>query len=220
MQAGAWLRDRGNGFTSMTGVLRGPSSAPQYETRIYAEYGVLRHLTVGIDLNQKAAFSESDQVVMHSGHALMFMRLPLAPDTWRMRYALELGTGVYVGDTNIYAEEIVKLRMSTMGLALGRGFDSPWGPGWLSAQTTVERREGLSDPIHKLDASIGLSGERRFRPMLKVAATRMADDPPSWSLTPAVLIGSGKATTWVVGLERTFGANPSIGLELGFWRDF
>lgn len=218
--AGAWLRDKGSGFTSTTGVLRGPSSAPQYESRIYAEYGVFRHLTVGVDLNQKAAVSDNDQLVMHSGHALIFLRLPLAPDTWRMRYAVELGTGIYVPDTDIYAEKIVKLRMTTMALALGRGFDSPWGPGWLIAQTTIERRAGLSDPIHKLDASIGLSNKRLFRPMLKVEASRIADDPVSWSLTPTVLIGSGKSTMWAVGLERKFGASPSIGIELGFWRDF
>ncbi|MBI6628583.1 hypothetical protein [Pontibaca salina] len=219
-QASAWLREKGSGFVSTAGVLRGPSSAPQYETRIYADYGVLGHLTLGIDLNQKGAVSESSQVSMLSGHARIFMRLPFTPDAWRMRYTLELGTGIYVRDTNLHTEKIERLRMHTVALALGRGFDSPWGPGWLTAQTTVERREALADPIYKLDASIGLSNKRLFRPLLKVAATRVADDPVSWSLTPTILIGSGKKATWAAGLERTFGPNASVGLELGFWREF
>ncbi len=218
--AGAWTRDKGSGFVSTVGVLRGPSATPQYETRIYGEYGVFRHLTLGVDLNQKAVLREDDQMVMLSGHALIFARVPLAPTSWRMRYALEVGTGLYVPDTSLYAKEIVKHRMSTVALAVGRGFDSPFGPGWFSAQTTIERRAGLPDPIHKLDASVGLSNERLFRPMLKIEASRMADDPVAWSMTPAVLIRSGKEMTWVLGIERKFGTRPSIGIELGLWREF
>lgn len=212
-EAGAWLREKGSGFLATSAVLRGPTETPQLENRIYAEYGLLRHLTLGIDLNHKTAVDETELVAVQTGHAVLFLRVPLAPESWRTRYALELGLGRTMRETG-------RARMSSLALAVGRGFERPFGGGWMSLQATIEHHAGMAGRSYKLDSSVGLSNGRMFRPMLRLEASRVADAPVSWSLIPAIQIGRGDRTAWVLGVEHRFGPIPRTGVELAIWREF
>lgn len=201
--AGAWLREEGRGFLSLTGILRG-ATGPGDEFGLYADYGLAPRLTLGLEVNATSG---------RAGHALGFIRLPLGRRTGHMRYALELGLGGY--------RRFGTWRpMVKSTLSAGRGFGSRWGPGWLAADAAIEYRRDLPDPTYKLDMTLGLSPDPGPRPMLQLETAYLPGAGFTWSLTPALLVNAGKRVSWVAGFERK-SANPTgLGLKLGLWRRF
>lgn len=202
--AGAWLREESHGFLALSGTLRRTDAGLDYETSVYADYGLTRRLTLGVDFHQQANTA---------GHVLAFVRLPLNRGTRRTRLALELAAGAHawLGDWQ---------PMARTTLSLGRGFSSRWGEGWFNIDAAYERRFGSARPAIKLDGAVGLSSGGHVRPLLKLETTRIAGHPLYWTVTPAIQIDAGKGGTWIVGVERKSVPQGSIGLRLGLWRRF
>jgi hypothetical protein len=202
--AGAWLRDKGTAFVATGSTVRRTETGLGQETRLYGDYGLTSQLTLGLDLNQSDALT---------GHALLFARTPLGPDGMRTRFALELGVGVHAKDGAWF-------KMAKIALAVGHGFKSGWGDGWISAETTFERRLGLPDPVWKLDMVAGLSSGPRLRPMVKLETYHISGSPFAWSLTPAVMFDTKKGATWVAGIERKSEPTRSTGVTVELWQRF
>lgn len=202
--AGAWLREHKDVFLSFGSTIRGnKTTLPDYETKLYAEYGLLPRMTLGFDLNDIRA---------KSAHALLFARFPIGNVDNRTRYALELGIGKH-------RYQMQWAPMYKAALAIGRGFESRWGNGWMGAELAYEVRTALPEPTVKLDLVAGLSSGPRIRPLIKLETAYMAGQPFSWALTPGIMFDV-KESTWVLGIEGRSTTQKTIGLTFNIWRRF
>lgn len=202
--AGAWLREQNTAFLSVSATVRHMNGTWRTENSFYGEYGVLPHLTLGLDINQMAGIA---------GHALAFARLPIGSPKQRTRLAVELG----IGKHHVRGQWDTMLKST---LSIGHEFSSQWGEGWFNIDASLEQRRPVTDPAFKLDAAIGLSSSRRLRPFLQLESTFASGQPTIWSLTPGVLIDRPNNTTWQIGLERRTAGQSSLGLKFGLWRRF
>ncbi len=203
--AGAWGRDVGTGFLSVTTTLRQVNGAPELENSIYGEYGAWPRLTLGVDINNNPGLA---------GHALAFARLPLGSPERRLKMAVEMG----LGGQHVAGQWDGMLRSK---LSLGRGFSNRWGDGWFNVDLGAELHRPNPTPVYKLDATIGLSSGNRIRPLLQLETTYISGAPVIWSVIPSVLITRrNKKSTWQIGVERKTALTSSLGLRIGLWRDF
>lgn len=202
--AGAWLRDKGNGFMSISSTIRALSPIADYETSLYADFGLTARLTAGLDVNETPGVG---------GHALAFLRLPISASGARRKLALELGIGGH------HRREIWH-PMYRVALSLGYGFTGWFGPGWLAVDTAIEHRGGHAEPLFKLDATIGLSSSDQIRPMLQLETAIAQNLSLQWTLTPSLMIAGKGKSTWIIGIQqRSFGAHR-MGLKVALWRRF
>lgn len=207
--AGAWLREVGAGFWSFTATYRDTTPDPTLETSLFGEYGVAPRLTVGVDINERPGIT---------GHALVFARLPIGSAEGRNRLAVELAIGGYHWQGKWS-------RMYKTTLSYGRGFDSALGSGWLAVDAAVEQSPGLPGAFYKLDTTVGLSSGGSIRPIMQIETSYTSGFPVNWSVTPGVMIDAkparnGAKTVWVVGIERKYAGEHSLGLKLGLWTSF
>lgn len=203
-QAGAWLREHKSVFVAVGSTVRGSLEVPlESENSVYAEYGAWPRLTFGIDYNE---------IRGKAGHALLFVRVPIGPTDRRTRFATDVSVGRH-------HQQGVWSPMYKLAFAVGRGFDSRWGSGWMAAETAYEVRTAQPDPAIKLDAVIGLSSGPRVRPLLKLETLYLPDKPVGWSVTPGIMFDVGKST-WVIGVERRSSLKKTYGLTFGLWRSF
>jgi hypothetical protein len=202
--AGAWLREHKTAFSAISSTVRGNITVPlENENSFYLEYGLTPFLTLGADLNEKRGLA---------AHALLFARLPLGKPDWRTRYAIELAAGTHMWRNEWFP-------MYKLAFAVGRGFETRWGNGWMALEAAYEVRTGLTDPAIKLDGVIGMSSGWRVRPLLKIETAQIADSPLAWAVTPGVMFDVGKST-WIIGLERRKALQETYGITFGFWRNF
>lgn len=202
--AGAWLRDKGTGFLSLTGTLFGSADTFNYKSAVYGEWGLSPKITVGFDLNDRPGLT---------GHALVFARVPLLDLGKKGRLSLEFGGGGhhYVNQWH---------PMYKTGLSYGRDLSTQWGPGWVAVDMAVEHRLGSGDPFYKLDATIGLSANRRFNPMLQIESSYFSNSQIYWAITPSVVIKGQNQTRWIFGIEHRSAYPKGYGLKVALWREF
>lgn len=203
--AGAWLRAPGQSFVAVTGTVRtNDGLLTESETGIYAEHGLARRLTLGLDLNDRARTS---------GHALIFARVPLSKGPGLSKWAFEVGVGGhhYQSDWR---------RMLKATLSYGRTLPTRRGYGWIALDGGIEFRSGSQGRLHKLDAVIGLPVTPKLKALLKVETNHASDRPFVYAVTPGVLLGAPSATRWVLGLEHRHESLRTTGLRLEIWRTF
>lgn len=202
--SGAWLREPGMGFSSATVALRHANGEWARELGYYADYGVAPWLTLGIDLN------DNDNL---SGHAVVFARLPLGQKARDYKLAAELAVGG-AHDRNAWQS------MYKLTLSYGRAFESIWGPGWIAIDGAFERRGTTSEPIVKLDATLGLSDPNHLRPILQIETARISGFPLFYTITPGVMIPLAQNTQLLIGAEHRVTTHRSLGLKVGVWHRF
>lgn len=202
--AGAWLRESGAGFLSVSTIARTTPAGREAETGLYAEYGVRPRLTLGLDVNERPGAA---------GHALIFLRRPIETGSPATRLAAELALGGHhvAGRWS---------GMTRLSLSLGREFSGPLASGWVNLDAVAELRGGLSPPFFKLDATFGLSSGPRLRPLVRLESVARPGMRTALTLTPAVMIEGHGGLTWVLGLERKFTPVRSIGIRLELWQKF
>ncbi len=202
--AGAWLRERGTGFTAVSvTAFDETDEGYKYKTSLYSEWGLRENLTIGLD-------AEEHQDLY--GHALIFARIPVADFGSAGRLAAEFGVGAHHRKLSTWA-----LYKAT--LSYGKGIQTGLGAGWVAVDTALEYRthEAL---IRKLDLTLGLSSGRRLDPLLQLETSYVPGRPWYWSARPSLMYRpkSGK-TTWVLGVERN-SARDTTGFKLALWRSY
>lgn len=202
--AGAWLRDKGTGFLSLTTTIRQLNGTRQAENSFYGEYGLAPRLTLGADINEIAGFA---------GHALVFLRLPVGSNERRTKMTVELGLGGHHWQGRWGG-------MIKSTLSVGRGFSSRWASGWFNVDAGMELRLPTSNPAFKLDATIGLSSGPRIRPLLQIETTYISGNPLIWAANAGVLIDGRGNHSWLIGFTRKTADQSSLGLKIGLWRRF
>ncbi len=205
LMAGAWLREPGETFSVLTGTVRGGGGKPvETETGLYIEHGLAPRLTLGFDLNNRAGMS---------GHALVFVRVPLSKQPGLSRWAFEIGVGAH-------HYELEWNHMAKATLSYGRALPTRRGYGWVAVDTAIEFRRGSQGPLHKLDAALGIPVSPTLQALLKIETNRGSDRPFVYAITPGVLLGKPSATRWVLGLEHRRATRTTTGLKLELWRTF
>ncbi|MEM7490712.1 MAG: hypothetical protein AAF390_16470 [Pseudomonadota bacterium] len=212
--AGAWPRTQGETY-----VLVSHDGGEDGWTGLYLEHGGPRDLTFGLDVGGHvaggvAALRRGDVADMAAdGRAIAFVRLPLpygrAPDgPWRM--ALELGAGA---DFDVDSADREAEARGRLGLSVGRGFESPWGGGWLNVDLRVEpggdeTRFGLAAvtglrPMDRLTVSMGVFAEREDDDAVTLAPTLGYEVPYLGEVQVGGRFSEGEERV-VVGIARTF----------------
>lgn len=213
--AGAWMREPGTGFSTISGTFRTEQETardaailPSWDGKYYAEYGVKPWLTLGVDAYETG---------YTYGHVLIFGRVPLSPQKWRLKLAAEIGAGQYHDAAGSW------FTMKKFTLSAGQGFEFNWsGTGWWAVDAILEQRPALlNDTTYKLEGTFGISPWERFNPMLKIETGHVPGDPLIWSITPFIRVPGKDGRVWLAGVEhRSVAGLSATGLKLETWWTF
>ncbi|MCR9124743.1 MAG: hypothetical protein NXH82_01310 [Rhodobacteraceae bacterium] len=203
--AGAWLREAGTGFASVSGTLRsfGGGQPLAYDSSLFAEYGLRPRFTVGLDINDN---------LTSGGHVMGFVRFPLSAPERPLKLALDLGIGGHRRDKTWFAHY-------KTALSLGRGFATGSATGWVSVDAAVELRKGDADLLYKLDATFGLSPSERIKAMFSVESYSTGGNF-GWAVIPAIGMRAFGDRFLTAGFEIKDTGQRSYGLKLGIWHWF
>ncbi len=206
--AGAWPRERGTWFLSSDVRLAWPQDTTQWASlgptskyyTIYAEYGLPRNLTLGLDLGHS---------VSGAGKTVAFLRLALPKFRRSPELSVELGLGVIDGRA-----------VARPGVSAGLGFDTFGTPSWLAADAVVEVVSQPSAADIKLDLTYGVSLENGMKVILQVQSGLPASNPPFARLAPSIALPVGKNRLAEFGVTYGLRGDDSMGIKLGVWQTF
>lgn len=199
--AGAWLRAEGTGFLAYSttfeedGALNGS---------FYGEYGVRPKLTLGLK-------ADIDMTVGRAGNgsAFVFARKPIQTQDRPFRLAYEVGIGSTFGQSS----DMLLLT----GLSYGRGIKIAGKHGWFALDGSVEWSLGDGTDTGKLDTTVGLTLNDRFKVMVQVFHS-LTDTASTTTLAPSVIWQrKPDRPSYQIGLEAEEGA---VALKLGIWQTF
>ena len=149
--AGAWLRETGTAFLSLSGEVTEPDAFGIYrqDYSLYAEYGLVRAA-------DPRGGCGHDMLTMSKG--VVFARLPLGRADRTVKLAVELGAGQVGDDTALRP-----------GLSIGRGITLWDRGGWLNADGRAVLPGGGAMTLES-DLTFGLSVTGRSKVILQIQA--------------------------------------------------
>lgn len=197
---GAFPQPEGTAFLSAEGTYRWNAQGAQQEMAFYGTYGWNARFSLGID----AYFAPG-----MSGHALIFLRLPLGKLTRPGRFAVEVGAGA-AQDVNGWSP------MYRLSLSHGRG----WPRGWYEVTASVERRTGEPAFGWKFDGTLGWNGAARVQPMLQAGVGRTGWGIAENRIAAKLRIKTRRGPVWVLGIERKRSGTSTTAVSLALWRRF
>lgn len=201
--SGAWPREKGTAFVSVTTNVSATSLAGPYAiySTIYGEYGLGRDLTLGVDIGHG---------VSGRSKAILFIRRPVGELAPGHLIAAELGLGEIAGEMVIRP-----------GLSYGHGLSFQNGKsGWLSIETLAELHIKSGRIDFKSDFTFGVTHSDRFKSILQLQTGLSHGDAAFARLAPSVVMKTGKNSHLEIGLTGGVIGDKSYGVKLGFWRDF
>ncbi len=198
--AGAWPRDRGGWFVSLDQTR---FSDHGRWTGLYAEYGLTRRLTFGIDAGRGRGAG--------NWTALAFLRRDLTPGA-RVKLAAQFGIG------RRGSPQGSQMLLRT-GLALGRGFDSRLGPGWVEAEAQRLWSPGSDWRASKLDLTAGVRLPRGRLAYLQIQTADYPGGPPTVAAVPTLVQRFGPVDLQLA-LSLGLVNRHDRGVKLGLWARF
>lgn len=198
-QAGPWPRDPGHSFVALTGE---HDKADNFYTGFYAEYGLSRRRTLGLEISRTNVGETS---------AMVWYQKSLDDGQGPNRLSWSLGIGAIRRNGEV-------LPQSQAALMWGRGFSGLWDGGWMTAEARVKVAgkteevtvsEGLSrveyayltpEVVGKLDLTVGI------RPA------------PSWALVNQLRLESRKDSDFSAKIASSvvYDLPGPARLEMGF----
>ena len=198
---GAWLREKGTGFLSYSGVY---NEDGRLDGAVYLEYGFRPKLTLGAKVDIDMTDGRTGD-----GTVFVFGRKPLRTGERRYKLAYEVGIGSTFGDD---AEMLLRT-----GLSYGRGITLWDKNGWLAIDSAVEWAMQDGTDTTKLDATFGLTLNDRFKVMMQAFVSH-TDTSTTTTLAPSVIWQRNKETpSYQLGVEAKEG---TYAIKLGVWRSF
>jgi len=199
--SGAWLREEGTGFVSASALQQ---QTGETDAALYVEYGLRPKLTLGL-------MADADMTAgqMGDGTVFVFARKPLGGAERPFEMAYELGIGTTFGHSS---DTLLRT-----GLSYGRGLTVGKRNGWLALDGAVEWSLGDSPDTFKLDTTVGLAVNDRFKVMMQVFLSG-AGDATSATLAPSVIWQpKPDRPGYQIGLEYE---DDAIALRVGLWKSF
>lgn len=204
-EAGAWLKKKGEAFSSVTA---GANAHDELTWSYYFEYGLTDRMTVGID-----ASAFTNQADFRNGYGAVFIRRSLWDRDGPHKFAYELGFGaLYRDDT--------PLPTVKAGLSWGRGFTLGERNGWMNVDASYLYEVTLGQQIAKIDGTLGLDLGDRVTGMFEVHFLR-DDAQTSGSLEPSLLYRPKRGNfSFKLGAEIPHEDTSKAALKLGLWHRF
>jgi hypothetical protein len=213
-EAGAWPREPGAVFLSLSGTLStgaetllAPMTDIRSASQVFAEYGLSEDWTLGLD----ALRATGDDATLTAG--LVSLRRPVWRGDGGGIAAAELGLGVIEDADGTQA----RIRP---GLSWGRGFESTRGGGWLGVESSVELRLPSADTALKADFTAGLKPTEAWMLIAQVQTGLYPDADPIVRLAPSVVRRLGASTHAQLGLIGSLAGDDAVGVKLAFWFSF
>ena len=203
--AGAWLRDKGGGFTATTTTL-----TDQLVTKnsFYFEYGLTAKTTIGLDVDMMA--TGWGQI----GNGRVFARraLPFGGD--RSVWAYQIGLGADF-------DGIAVTPLARLGLSFGRGIKLGRYDGWLGVDTALQWNFGTALRTAKVDTVAGLNFSDRSKAMVQMFWTGTNTGYSAATLSTSYVYTPKRGKfSYLVGVETTQSHRTGYGIKLGLWHNF
>lgn len=196
--AGAWPREAGKGFASLS-IWQGAGGTDSY-TALFAEYGLLPRITLGLD----AGRSVSGQT-----KTVAFLRAPFG-QSFGWLIAAEIGLG-----------EIAGQPVLRPGLSFGRNITARHGTGWIAVDTLLEVDLATQGVDIKTDITLGFTpGWAGARPadwtLMLQLQTGLVEVQDSLLLLRTEGIAP-RASFLRIAPSATYRLNDRMHLEIGFF---
>ena len=204
--AGAWLKDEGRGFSSVSFSMTWFRDTAQTS---YLEYGLRDDLTIGLDMG--LGQSRLGQV---NGFALAFFRRPIGDRNGAHRFAYELGLGAaWIGP--------ITSPIAKTGVSWGHGFQVAKRDGWVNIDAAMIWDLGYGLHLGKLDGTVGLSLNDSFKAMMQVYTGHIAGESFA-TIAPSIVISpfERKNISIQIGAETEIGNSANSAIKIGLWRTF
>lgn len=205
LAAGAWMREKGTGFYSITTKMTATLETIQSG---FLEYGMTDRLTFGASVDMTM---QNGYAVKGTGH--VFMRKPLGWTYGKGIWAWELGLGARITET-------ARIPIAKTSLHYGRGIKMLKKSGWLTLDSGIEWDLGANDHIFKFDATVGLNISPRSKAMLQVFSNFTQYDA-TFTLAPSYIFSPrDKKISYVIGFEAQSDSKDALGIKIGIWQKF
>ena len=203
-QAGAWPKQKGSAFVSMTSRFSWPQDIEQlklnpkgegYHT-FYMEYGLTDKITIGLDMGHS---------VSGASKTLGFARYPLRSKDKGPRISGALGFG------KIGEETVIR-----PALHLGWGLKK----GWFTIDTMAEYHFDSGNTDYKLDVTWGRNLKKDRKLILQVQTGQQAGDHGFVRFAPSYVMPTGRRLKVETGATWGLVGDSSMGIKLGLWTEF
>ncbi len=207
-EAGPWARGEDNTFLSFSYELTVDRDDPLLEMNhallLYGERGLTPRLSFVLD--GAADFTDDERTLIAA------LSRALAEPGAVHQFALLGG----VGTTRDAAGAET---FPVLGAAWGRGFETPWGGGWTTAEAQY-RAAGAARALAKLDLTLGLRPSDRslFYGQLRLADQQGSD--PTARLSATMVLDVTETMKAELGLLYGLHNDTETGLRSGLWLDF
>jgi len=203
--AGAWLREDGRAFASLSfGVFSHADGSRSETLDLYGEFGWRANRTLGLKFNfQDGALDEGE----------VFLRLPFGSETTTWKRSAEFGLGALKTTTGHDPQ-------ARVALSFGRGFEWRKRYGWANVDLARTLAQNSDNALTKLDITVGLATSDRLKIMGQAFLEASNSEANATFTTSWILDPKGVKAQFVVGLEQRVGDLPRTGLKVSLWREF
>lgn len=198
-QAGAWPRQKGEGFVAYT-VETDAESGDGTSFSTYLEYGLTPGLTIGMDWMQNGS---------ETYKALAFLRWHIsnAQDGLKLGYSLGAGT--------VDGEETIR-----PGLSVGHGLDFGASTGWINLDTYALFNDAANSPLFEAELTFGWKPDENRKVILQVQAGAPDNGDIYAKFAPSLVFRRGPGRYVSVGAVAGFVEVDDFKLNLGLWQKF
>ncbi|WP_102106913.1 hypothetical protein [Oceaniglobus roseus] len=201
--AGAWPREKGTGFLSISQEFgrRADGTLRSYAS-VYGEIGATDALTLGVKGGM--AYGEG----YYDG--FLFARLPIGPADGKNRFAVELAAGARTLPGGA-AEAVLQ-----PGAAWGRGFEAFGKNGWMGIEASFGLGLTTRDTWGKADVTLGLSPSEGSHLILQLQSYHDVYGS-LYKLAPGYVRRITPAMQIEVGLIHHLTGRRQTELKIGSW---
>ncbi|WP_298844195.1 hypothetical protein [uncultured Roseobacter sp.] len=203
--AGAWLREEGKGFAS---VSASTTQDRDFSGSLYLEYGLTPERTLGADISFGL-----DRTGQQNGSGVIFVRFPIGPTDQTHRFAGHVGLG------GRYTNGVFSAAVEA-GLSWGRGVQWRDNWGWAAVDASINLPQAPAENRIKLDGTFGMGFTPSVKAMIQMFNT-LENGQVFSDIAPSLLIQPrGGPYTIQIGAEFQVAGGSDRTLKIGLWRDF
>mgnify|MGYP001799409530 CR=1 FL=1 len=203
--AGAWLREEGKGFASVSATT---TQQRDFSGSVYLEYGLTPGHTIGADISFGL-----DRTGQQNGSGVVFLRVPIGPTDRTHRFAGHLGLG------GRYTNGIFSPALEA-GLSWGRGVRWRDNWGWAAVDASINLPQAPAEDRIKIDGTFGMSFTPTVKAMIQMFNT-LENGQVFSDIAPSLLYQPRQGPyTIQIGAEFPVAGGGDTALKIGLWRDF
>ena len=205
--AGPWPREEGGGFLSISReVIDDPNGTGRYRERstssVYGEYGLSDRTTLVLD----AVRATDDRTL------LVLLRRMLTENSDRRQVAVSFGGGQRITSSE-------RKTVTAVGLHLGHGLKTRFGPGWTSIDTQYRRRSN-GEEVVKSDVTLGVRPSDNWLVFGQFQADNYPGADTSMRLQASVVRRMNKRFRVEASVITGLHNSDVAGFKLGLWSEF